>query len=282
MSHHCKSFRAAFTLFELLAAAALLCVLTACMIPVFGRTQSSSKTVRCVNNLRQLYLGWCQWSQENDGWLLASANISSARPSWMSGTLNFNGANASNYDTNSDLAKSPLWNYLARNPDLVKCPSDASTVVLSSTWNGLPAGSRVPRVRSVSMSIVFGDGFWLFGGTAPTNTWRCYAKACDIVLPAHTFVFTEENASSINDGEFELAWIGNQPNDGPSASTLPSCPASYHNGAGNFSFADGHTETHPWVGSFIRLGNTTGTILLNSADSWVDAHWIAKNATVRW
>jgi prepilin-type processing-associated H-X9-DG protein len=26
-----------------------------------------------------------------------------------------------------------------------------------------------------------------------------------------------------------------------------SYPGSYHNGAGNFSYADGHVEEHPWL-----------------------------------
>src|SRR5207245_11596185 len=55
--------------------------------------------------------------------------------------------------------------------------------------------------------------------------------------PAKIFVFLDEHPDSINDGYFinkadYWQWVD--------------LPASYHNGAGNFSFVDGHAETHRW------------------------------------
>ena len=50
-------------------------------------------------------------------------------------------------------------------------------------------------------------------------------------------MLTEEHPDSINDGYFlnkpdSLQWMD--------------LPASYHNGAANLAFADGHLETHKW------------------------------------
>src|ERR1051326_4047066 len=39
----------------------------------------------------------------------------------------------------------------------------------------------------------------------------------------------------------------------PSGTTsMPDMPASYHNGAGGFSFADGHSEVHRWRDGFTK------------------------------
>ncbi len=58
-----------------------------------------------------------------------------------------------------------------------------------------------------------------------------------IPQPANLFVFLDEHPESIDDGYFvdnaeRLQWID--------------LPASYHNGAASFSFADGHSEIHRW------------------------------------
>ena len=56
--------------------------------------------------------------------------------------------------------------------------------------------------------------------------------------PSGIFVFLDEHADTLNDGFFvnlldDYAW-GN-------------LPGSYHNGAVNLAFADGHLETHRWL-----------------------------------
>jgi prepilin-type processing-associated H-X9-DG protein len=48
-----------------------------------------------------------------------------------------------------------------------------------------------------------------------------------------------------------LAYLIIPPADGVS-NAWQDLPASYHNGAGTFSFADGHAETHKWLNSSTR------------------------------
>ena len=62
----------------------------------------------------------------------------------------------------------------------------------------------------------------------------------------------DEQADSINDGKF-LNTLANQTHWGDT-------PASYHNEAGGFSFADGHSEIHKWLSqaSRIRVTATPG------------------------
>jgi prepilin-type processing-associated H-X9-DG protein len=52
-----------------------------------------------------------------------------------------------------------------------------------------------------------------------------------------TFVFVDEHPDSINDGAFFSP---------QSKSQFVDIPATYHNRACGFSFADGHAEIHKW------------------------------------
>jgi prepilin-type processing-associated H-X9-DG protein len=69
-----------------------------------------------------------------------------------------------------------------------------------------------------------------------------FFKLSAIPRPARIFVFLDEHPDSINDGYFlnkvyrdnrEKEWVD--------------LPASYHNGAAAFSFADGHSQIQRWV-----------------------------------
>ncbi|HMO65847.1 MAG TPA: hypothetical protein PKE47_11620, partial [Verrucomicrobiota bacterium] len=77
------------------------------------------------------------------------------------------------------------------------------------------------------------------------NAERLFERTTDVVKPspAQLWVFVDEHPDSINDGAFFNAqgsreWID--------------LPANYHNNAGGFAFADGHSEIHRWRGSVTR------------------------------
>jgi prepilin-type processing-associated H-X9-DG protein len=141
------------------------------------------------------------------------------------------------------------------------------------------------------MSQVFGKGEWLDGGPNASQTvWRTYDKIALIVRPVKTFVFVDEHPDSINDAAFATQCTANQPGDAPATARIIDFPAAYHNGACGFSFADGHSEIHKWLGSMIRNApitydqNTYKSVRplnIPAGDSWPDAHWMAENTTVR-
>jgi len=56
---------------------------------------------------------------------------------------------------------------------------------------------------------------------------------------------------SNNDAAFAVTMAGNPPTDPPSAAYIIDFPANFHNGAAGFSFTDGHSEVHKWIGSKI-------------------------------
>ena len=62
--------------------------------------------------------------------------------------------------------------------------------------------------------------------------------------PSSTFVLLDEREDSINDPFWCVSMEG-YPN--AAQTKIIDYPASYHNGAGGLSFADGHSEIHKWV-----------------------------------
>ena len=82
---------------------------------------------------------------------------------------------------------------------------------------------------------------------ASGSGWKVYQTLNDYndPGPSQTFVLLDEREDSINDGYFVVDMAG-FPGQG-ARHKIVDYPASYHNGAGGFSFADGHSEIHKFV-----------------------------------
>lgn len=267
-----------FTLIELLVVIAIIAILASMLLPSLSKAKARAAAIQCMNNNKQLLIAWRTYTDDaNDVLLACQDGLPNKRANWFPGGLDYS-ANRANWDRSVDLEKSPMWPYTGKQEKIFRCPSDLSTV--------LADGQRRPRVRSNSMSQVFGFGEWLDsdgGGTNPgQKTWRTYSKLSQIINPPKTFVFVEEHPDSINDAAFannmKLAY--NQ-----TSARIIDFPASYHNGACAFAFSDGHAEIKKWVGKKIQapVRYNNGSLPLNVAagDSWRDVAWMAENTTVK-
>src|SRR5439155_17497505 len=94
----------AFTLIELLVVIAIIAILAAMLFPALNKGKEGTKAISCMNNLRQLMLGWIMFADDNGGTLTPNTDATppgktAATTSWVAGSLDFNGANSDNFNT---------------------------------------------------------------------------------------------------------------------------------------------------------------------------------------
>ena len=237
-----------FTLIELLVVIAIIAILASMLLPALSKSKTKATGILCMNNNKQLMLAWHMYAGDNDDKLVmsfhggmaqgGSAASSAANSPWVLGWLDWG---TSSDNTNELFLINPKYSKLAQyfgnSKNILKCPADhfVSPAQRKKGWS--------ERVRSISGNIGVGDGN-AEGGPWGANLYKHIKKSGDFTDPgpSETWVYLDENPDSINDAGFFnpislSAWIDQ--------------PASYHNGAGTFAFADGHAEVHKWKGSLI-------------------------------
>jgi len=121
--------------------------------------------------------------------------------------------------------------YTGGTKNVYKCPADK---MISPQQRGL---GWTERVRSISMNSCMGEGNdknWYGDDHTIFEKLTHFGR----MSPSKAWVFVDEHPDSINDpcsfvNVREWQWVD--------------LPASYHNGACGFAFADGHSEIKKWL-----------------------------------
>ena len=292
-----QTSKRAFTLVELLVVIAIITLLAALLLPALGKAKLKAYGVQCMNNHRQLALAWKMYVDDSHDLLPYASHWPYAPPSladenkyaWVSGQMDFNPNNPSNWDVNQDLKHSPLWPYCGQSAAIWKCPADYSIVTVN--------GDQKPRVRSMAMNLWVGgfvgyDG-GLSGGSGYVNPpfyppgtrggdpWRVYLKMGDFNDPGPSgiFLLLDMREDSIDWGNFATDMRG-WPDD-PAQASFYDLPGSYHHRAGGFSFVDGHAEIKSWKDDRTMPRLVNGGQVPDqypSADN-PDVFWLQQHAT---
>jgi len=286
----------AFTFAELLVVIITVGLLALVLFPAHADSRTKSRSVRCVDNLREIMQAVMLYTRDNHD-LFPPNEDSSGAPAghvWVSGNTGVGGAQEFNPDILANPSLCLITAYINTNASLFRCPADLRVGVYQGT-DPAKIGTKVPAARSISMNAAVGticpafnsgaghagkpvfsvNGPWLDNNHSHIRNqpWRTYGKVAETMIPgpARLWVMMEEDAYSINDGGLAF---------GMNYAEWIDFPGTRHAMGSVLAFADGNVELHKWVNQSTRVigGSVFRRTIAGDRSDWL---WLTEHTSAR-
>jgi prepilin-type N-terminal cleavage/methylation domain-containing protein/prepilin-type processing-associated H-X9-DG protein len=216
--------KSAFTLVELLVVIAIIALLMGILLPALQKAKQSAFRISCLNNQKQLVLGWLQYAEQHDGRIVYGGDLPVEQ---LAGT-----------DVDFHRNEIP-WAYHSLSTDT--SDKQKENIQNGAIWRfvkELKAYRCAVGEKGVLRTYSIVDGLnsitWMVG------TKNILVKHLTQLRPAgERCVFIDEGGVGINNSTMGWCIYYNSPR-------WWDLPPLRHKGGTTVSFADGHSETRIW------------------------------------